>query len=150
MKYSDGGATSAKSRRRGKEGEDLEGKKDEVMVQLSTNEMFPLPCTEEQREGDTMEMGGLPPMPARIVVAEGGDFELGRERWKKILKWRDTHSVDSVLETPQPYYEIIKECYPHYFHKLDRTGQYYCYFSQPGLFDMQAMTDNGVSRGSFF
>lgn len=56
---------------------------------------------------------------------------------------------DSVLTTPQPNYEMIKQCYPHYFHKLDRTGNYYCFFCQPGLLNMQTLTDNNVCSGLF-
>ena len=62
---------------------------------------------------------------------------------------KSKHTQDSVLTTPQPNYEMIKECYPHYFHKLDRTGNYYCFFCQPGLLNMQAMTDNNVSSCLF-
>ena len=40
--------------------------------------------------------GVTPPMPARMIIAEGGDVEAGKERWKSILKWREENHVVSV------------------------------------------------------
>ena len=84
-------------------------------------------------------------MPARIIVAEGGDMLAAKERWRRILQWREENDIDALLTTPQVHYDTIKKCYPHYFHRLDKTGKYYCYYSQPGLFDMAAMTAKGVT-----
>ena len=37
--------------------------------------------------------GATPPMPARMIIAEGGDVEAGKERWKAILQWREENHV---------------------------------------------------------
>ena len=37
--------------------------------------------------------GATPSMPARMIIAEGGDVEAGKERWKSILKWREENHV---------------------------------------------------------
>ena len=84
-------------------------------------------------------------MPARIIVAEGGNFEEAVKRWRSIVDWRRQNKVKDILEEPQPHFRHIKECYPHFFHKLDRTGKYYCYYFQPGKCDMDTLAARGVS-----
>ena len=37
--------------------------------------------------------GATPSMPARMIIAEGGDVEAGKERWKSILQWREENHV---------------------------------------------------------
>lgn len=36
--------------------------------------------------------------------------------------WLKTFNVDQLLQTPQPYFETIKRCYPSFFHGFDRQG----------------------------
>ena len=46
---------------------------------------------------------------------------------------------DEVLNTPQPHFKNIKQCYPHYFHKLAKNNVSFVYYSQPGLLKMQEL-----------
>ena len=123
---------------------------------LATQEsdIFPLPCKESDIKGEVHDMAAyppdgsgdvLPPMPARIVTAEGGDFDAAVDRWRSIIDWRRKNKVDDILEEPQPHFDHIKDCYPHFFHRLDKTRKYYCYYFQPGECDMRALESRGVN-----
>ena len=126
----------------------------DIGVPLPGTDVFPLPCSEQERVGTVHNLDDyppdgagkpLPPMPARIIVAEGGNFEDAVNRWRSIVDWRRKHKVDGILEEPQPHFKHIKDCYSHFFHKLDKTGRYYCYYLQPGKCDMDALAARGVN-----
>eukprot|EP00949_MAST-11_sp_MAST-11-sp1_P004407 g4407.t1 len=100
--------------------------------------------TIESRETEEASID-LPPMPERYLIAEGGDEDAARRRWAETLTWRKENGVDSILSQAQPYFSTIKGMYPHYFHKKDKTGRFYTYYSCPAKLNIAELEDKGIT-----
>ena len=73
-------------------------------------------------------------LPERFLLAENGDFAKALERWRGTLAWRKQMDADRALQRPNPYFAIIKEGYPHFYHGTDLAGNV-VYYELPGLVD---------------
>lgn len=47
-------------------------------------------------EGD--DLGEIPPVPENFVIAESGDVEKAKERWKATLRWRRDNGINRILQ----------------------------------------------------
>ena len=65
-------------------------------------------------------------------------------RWRNTLEWRRQHKVDMILEMPHPKFDVIKQHYPHFFHKKTKQG-YAVYFERAGGIDMEGMMKRGIT-----
>mmetsp|Transcript_6269 Transcript_6269/g.6476 ORF Transcript_6269/g.6476 Transcript_6269/m.6476 type:complete len:809 (+) Transcript_6269:2-2428(+) len=72
-----------------------------------------------------------------------GDYEEALRRWKLTLKWRQEFDVDNVLNEPQPYFDIIKEFYPHFLHGRSVSGKP-VYYELLGKIDVPRLQEQGV------
>ena len=48
------------------------------------------------------------------------DVERQKQKHIDHLRWRREYGVDSILETPKPYFDVVKKYYPHVFHKRSK------------------------------
>ncbi|KAL3778947.1 hypothetical protein HJC23_001248 [Cyclotella cryptica] len=89
-----------------------------------------------------------PPYPPgtweRYLRATNDDVEEAQKRLSETLQWRLDHGMDSILTLPHPYFDVIKQFYPHAFH-LHGYNQEPVYVEFPAKIDLRAMRDHGVS-----
>jgi len=89
---------------------------------------------------------GLPALPERFLLAENGDFAKALERWRGTLAWRKQMDADRALQRPNPYFAIIKEGYPHFYHGTDLAGNV-VYYELPGLVDYPRLKASNIGAG---
>ncbi|CAM9899904.1 unnamed protein product, partial [Discosporangium mesarthrocarpum] len=111
-----------------------EGRPESVEPALLVNPSAPGPGT-----GD-----GEAEVPARYLRGCGGDEVEAERRWRATLEWRAQERVDEVLMEPQTHFDLIKQHYPHYFHRRARNG---CpvYYERLGKINLEALKRQGVS-----
>ncbi|CAM9094639.1 unnamed protein product [Ascophyllum nodosum] len=73
-----------------------------------------------------------------------GDMEEARRRWIATLKWREEEKVDTILEEACPYFDIIKEYYPHFYFKQAKNGNL-VYYEIPGRIDLPKLKEKGLN-----
>jgi len=83
-------------------------------------------------------------MPERFLRAENGDRAKAVARWRQTLEWRRQHNVDTILEMPHKKFSVIKQYYPHFFHKRTKNGLP-VYFEKLGGIDIAAMEQAGIT-----
>ncbi|KAL4172434.1 hypothetical protein KRP22_007598 [Phytophthora ramorum] len=83
-------------------------------------------------------------VPMRFILAEKGDESKALERYNETTEWRREEGVDSLLEEPSPHFEIIKENYPHYYHKRGKNGEP-VYYEKPGKINLKALKNAGFT-----
>ncbi|GLD92408.1 hypothetical protein PINS_up000941 [Pythium insidiosum] len=77
-------------------------------------------------------------VPRRFILAEKGDEEKGRERYLATLAWREENDLANILSKPWEHFRIIKENYPHYYHKRGKNNEP-VYFEKPGKIKLKAL-----------
>ncbi|KAJ0402392.1 hypothetical protein P43SY_004101 [Pythium insidiosum] len=77
-------------------------------------------------------------VPRRFILAEKGDEEKGRERYLATLAWRQENDLASILSQPWEHFRIIKENYPHYYHKRGKNNEP-VYYEKPGKINLKAL-----------
>ncbi|KAF4324487.1 hypothetical protein G195_001418 [Phytophthora kernoviae 00238/432] len=90
----------------------------------------------------TLEVTGSVPM--RFIHAEKGDEVKALERYNETTEWRRDEGVDRLLEEPSPHFQIIKENYPHYYHKRGNNGEP-VYYEKPGKINLKALKAAGLT-----
>ncbi|KAF1788692.1 Tubulin--tyrosine ligase-like protein 12 [Phytophthora cactorum] len=83
-------------------------------------------------------------VPMRFINAEKGDEAKALERYNETTEWRREEGVDSLLEEPSPHFKIIKENYPHYYHKRGKNGEP-VYYEKPGKINLKALKSAGLT-----
>lgn len=86
----------------------------------------------------------LPSMPDRFLRGVLGDHHEAARRWAATVKWREDESIDKILNAPQPNFDIMKRCYPHYVHKQAKNGCY-VYVELVGKGDLSQLWRNGLT-----
>ncbi|TDH71127.1 uncharacterized protein CCR75_001924 [Bremia lactucae] len=90
----------------------------------------------------TFEATGI--VPARFILAEKGDEAKAMERYNETTEWRRSEGVDLLLEKPNPHFKIIKNNYPHYYHKRGKEGEP-VYYEKPGKINLKALKSAGLA-----
>ncbi|KAG6590846.1 Phosphatidylinositol transfer protein SEC14 [Phytophthora cinnamomi] len=80
----------------------------------------------------------------RFILAEKGDETKALERYNETTEWRREEGVDQLLEEPSPHFKIIKENYPHYYHKRGKNGEP-VYYEKPGKINLKALKNAGLT-----
>ncbi|GMF20461.1 unnamed protein product [Phytophthora lilii] len=83
-------------------------------------------------------------VPMRFILAEKGDEAKALERYNETTEWRREEGVDRLLEEPSPHFKIIKENYPHYYHKRGKNGEP-VYYEKPGKINLKALKNAGLT-----
>jgi len=83
-------------------------------------------------------------VPMRFILAEKGDEAKALERYNETTEWRRDEGVDRLLEEPSPHFKIIKENYPHYYHKRGKNGEP-VYYEKPGKINLKALKSAGLT-----
>ncbi|KAG1685190.1 hypothetical protein DVH05_009680 [Phytophthora capsici] len=83
-------------------------------------------------------------VPKRFILAEKGDETKALERYNETTEWRRDEGVDTLLEEPSPHFKIIKENYPHYYHKRGKNGEP-VYYEKPGKINLKALKNAGLT-----
>lgn len=83
-------------------------------------------------------------VPMRFILAEKGDEAKALERYNETTEWRRAEGVDFLLEKPNPHFNIIKENYPHYYHKRGKNGEP-VYYEKPGKINLKALKGAGLT-----
>uniref|UniRef100_M4B677 CRAL-TRIO domain-containing protein n=1 Tax=Hyaloperonospora arabidopsidis (strain Emoy2) TaxID=559515 RepID=M4B677_HYAAE len=83
-------------------------------------------------------------IPMRFILAEKGDRVKALERYNETTEWRREEGVDFILEEPCPYFRIIKDNYPHFYHKRGKNGEP-VYYEKPGKINMKALKNAGLT-----
>ncbi|ETL79931.1 hypothetical protein L917_19533 [Phytophthora nicotianae] len=83
-------------------------------------------------------------VPKRFILAEKGDEVKALERYNETTQWRREEGVDQLLEEPSPHFKIIKENYPHYYHKRGKNGEP-VYYEKPGKINLKALKSAGLT-----
>ena len=85
------------------------------------------------------------PVPARFVSGTKTDPPgTAQSRWATTMAWRKREKVDTIILKPHPYFSEIKECYPHFYCRVDLTGKQVAYYERPGLLDIKRLAEIGV------
>lgn len=88
----------------------------------------------------------VPPsdVPRRFILAEKGDEEKGRIRYEETLQWRQEEGLDEILQKPWPLFKLIKDNYPHFYHKRGKNGEP-VYYEKPGKIKLKELKAAGVT-----
>ncbi|CAI5740031.1 unnamed protein product [Peronospora destructor] len=90
----------------------------------------------------TLEATGSVPM--RFLLAEMGNQAKALERYNETTEWRRDEGVDRLLMEPSPHFKIIKDNYPHYYHKRGKNGEP-VYYEKPGKINLKALKNAGLT-----
>jgi len=72
-------------------------------------------------------------------------MEAAAARWEATKRWRQAEGMDSILKTkPQPYFELIKKHYPHFWCGRARDGSL-IYVERTGAIDTASLLAAGVT-----
>lgn len=96
--------------------------------------------------GEELQGEQIPEPPLKFfegTVNDGGDPEAWR-RWRITYQWRIQNDIDTILTRPQPYFDVIKEFYPH-FSCGESKGGSMCYYERLGSINIGALREHGVS-----
>lgn len=91
--------------------------------------------TEDQGEND---------IPLKFVQGCFFDMAEARRRWDITRAWREMNGINNILEEPQPYFDLIKEAYPHYWVCRARSGSV-VYLEETGKIDTKRLLNAGIS-----
>lgn len=66
-----------------------------------------------------------------------------RRRWDITRHWREAEGANTILQEPQPYFNLIKQMYPHYHAGTGREG-HVIFWERPGDFQGKQLEARGV------
>lgn len=78
-----------------------------------------------------------------VQNAKGDEAEASR-RWRLSRAWRRRERVDDVLREPQPFFDVIKDAYPHWLGGRSRKGEL-VYWERVGCVDAEKLRKAGVN-----
>jgi hypothetical protein len=82
-------------------------------------------------------------LPLRFLRAGKNDPIEGRRRYEQTLEWRKEYGMDQIIKSPHPYFELIKQHYPQFFHLRGRKNEPVWYERPPGV-NLKALSSAGV------
>jgi hypothetical protein len=59
-------------------------------------------------------------MPERYIIGCNGDEVEAKRRWAATLAWRERENIDSILQEPQPFYDVCKQGFPTFLYGSDK------------------------------
>ncbi|KAM3572645.1 hypothetical protein VYU27_005332, partial [Nannochloropsis oceanica] len=74
------------------------------------------------RGGGERGDGEGPPIPQRFIDGCLGDMVEANRRWNLTYEWRREFGTDEILDEPQPFFDLIKECYPSWYCGQGKSG----------------------------
>jgi len=80
----------------------------------------------------------------KFLAAAKGDETEATKRWRQSRAWRRRERVDLVLKEEQPFYDAIKEAYPHWLGGRSRRGEL-VYWERVGYVDADKLRKAGVT-----
>ena len=95
-------------------------------------------------QADAAGASGPPPMPGRFLRAELGNKKIAMRRWRATLRWRRKNKIDSILTEPQPYFDVIKRHYSHWYQGFSKEG-HLLYIERAGHVHIPEMKKAGVT-----
>ena len=83
-------------------------------------------------------------LPLRFLRAGKMNVTEGKRRYKATLDWRRENAIDTILREPNPWFQTIKQHYPHYCHGTGFNGSP-VYIEQPPRTNLKAIYQAGAS-----
>jgi len=71
-------------------------------------------------------------IPERYLSMHKGNREAAKASLKNTIEWRTQHDVDTILQRPNPIFDICKTITPHSFLGRDATG-HIVFFQRPAV-----------------
>lgn len=105
---------------------------------------------QHQNENDNDSLLPSPPppppqqLPLRFLRAGKNDVQEGLARYRATLDWRQQHGIDTILREPHPHFQLIKQHYPHYYHRVGTQGEP-VYYEFPPRTNLNALRAGGVT-----
>jgi hypothetical protein len=81
-------------------------------------------------------------IPLRYIKGCGKD---AATRWRQTLEWREINHIDTLLLEQQPHFDLMRECYPAFFHGRSKEGDPVSY-ELLGRIDIGRLKANGVDK----
>ena len=83
-------------------------------------------------------------IPTQFIEGCLRDLQEASRRWEITRTWRKKDGIDGILDEPQPHFNNIKRCYPHFCCGRTRCGNI-VYYEQVGHIDLQGLKRMGLS-----
>lgn len=84
-------------------------------------------------------------MPLKFMLGCFNNRAEAIRRWKVTKRWREADGIDRILdECPQPYFDCIKQMYPHYWIGRAKCGSV-MYIEKTGEVKSKQLADAGIS-----
>ena len=117
------------------------------VLKVSTRDVMraptnPLSSAMESPVPDELDSSSALAIPARYYRGCGAE---AAERWRQTLQWRRDQRLDGLLAEEQPRFELMKRCYPSYFHGRSKTGAPVIY-EQLGCIDIKRLKAEGIDK----
>lgn len=106
------------------------GVKDEAMMEKITAQYI--------------ETGEFPDTPPRFLAAEKGDTEKGTARFRETLNFRKQYGMWKMLKEAGPFFRVIKQHYPHFYHFKSKQG-WCCYYEKVTKINLPGLKEAGVT-----
>jgi len=84
------------------------------------------------------------PEMAKFLALTKGDKNDARRRFALSQAWRRRERVDKVLTEPQPFFDVIKDAYPHWLGGRTKSGEL-VYWERVGAVDVEKLKKAGVT-----
>jgi len=82
-------------------------------------------------------------IPQRFINGCDGDLKEAQRRWDITRHWRETEGINNILNTPQPYFFIIKNYCPQFVCGRGKQG-HLVFYERPGDFDSVQLKARGI------
>lgn len=81
--------------------------------------------------------------PVRFLRAAKGDPVHGRTRYEDTMAWRKEQRMDTILDEPFVFYQLVKKYYPHFYHLRGRNNEP-VYYESPAKTDLKKLKKAGM------
>ena len=81
--------------------------------------------------------------PIRYLRAAKGDPIHGRERYESTMAWRKQERMDTILDEPFIYFQMVKKYYPHFYHLRGKNNEP-VYYESPAKTDLKKLKKAGM------
>lgn len=90
------------------------------------------------------DLAGQQEVDAKFIAAAKGDKAEAARKWGQSLQWRRRSRVDDVLTEPQPFFDAIKDAYPHWLGGRTRRNEL-VYWERVGHVDVDKLKNSGCT-----
>jgi hypothetical protein len=99
----------------------------------------------QKGDGSDEDIDGI---PTRYLLMQNHNRILAKEAVHITLQWRKEHQINTILQRPQPYYDIAKAVFPHYFVAARDTMGHVIFVQRPALLNLQLATKNNLNAST--